>query len=130
VEEALKKNSDNTHPYIILLGSHTEFTSAVGVCGKKVITSEIGQFILSAILTLLAISYAYDLSYNPSVQQVLEFIQEMVIGDSLPSTRKVSTAFSNLCRAINCIQQKMACEEPPELETEDSDATQACHDFN
>ena len=61
----------------------------------------------SAVLTVLAISYGYELSYHPVLKQVLEFIQEQVIGDCLPPSRKTSTAFSNLSSAICCIQQQM-----------------------
>ena len=104
------------------------------MCGKKVITSEIGQLISSAIFTLLAISFSYSFSYNPSIQQILEFMQEMVVGDSLPASRKVSTSYSNFCRAINCIKRKMAVEEPEvhvseEEGMEDSDNTQEFCDF-
>lgn len=94
---------------MVCIGDHgTAITSSVAICNKKVITSEIGHYVFSAILTLLAISYTYNLAYNPMTQQVLEFLQEKVVGDCLPASRKISTAFSNLSRAISCIEQKMA----------------------
>ena len=135
MDEALKKNADNTHPYIVCIGDHSEFSSSVAICNKKVITSEIGHYVFSAVLTVLAISYGYDLSYHPMLKQVLEFIQEQVIGDHLPPSRKTSTAFSNLSRAIGCIQQQMEISEEittaptGDSEVED-DATQQYCDFN
>ena len=51
LDEALKENSDNVHPYIIYIGSITAFSSAVAVCNKKVVTTEIGRLVFSSILT-------------------------------------------------------------------------------
>lgn len=104
LDEALQKNVGNTHPYIIIVGTSTAFSSAVCICNKKVITCNIGKFIFSSVLTLLAVHYAYELSYHPEVQQVLEFFQEKLMGDC---TKKVSTSLSNLIRAVTCIEQKM-----------------------
>ena len=69
-------------------------------------TSVIGQLIISFIVALIAVHYVYNLSYNPVCQQVMEFLQELLLGDLLPSSRKTTTAYSNLFRALNCIQQK------------------------
>lgn len=80
--------------------------------------------------------YTYELSFNPLVQQVLEFFQESVVGDRLPSSRKISTAYSNLFRAINCLEQKHSSAAPVgdedkdnEGDSNDADLTQSYNDF-
>ena len=72
LDEALKKNAGNTHPYVICVGHHSTISSSAAVCDKCVITSEIGHFLFSAIVTLIT----YSFSYNRITQQVLEFLQE------------------------------------------------------
>lgn len=111
LDEALNENSSNVHPYIVCIGTISSFSSAVAVCNKTVITVEIGQFVFTSILILLALHYTFELSYNPATQQVLEFLQEKLIGDCLPSKKKMTTAYSNLYRALNCFEQKLS-EEP------------------
>jgi hypothetical protein len=106
----LKENSDNVHPYIVFVGTISSFSSAVAVCNKKVITTEIGNWVISAILTLLAIHYTYELIYPPAVQQVLEFLQEKLLADPIPG-KKTSTAYSNLFRVVNCLMQRLVEEE-------------------
>ena len=132
LDEALKKNAGNTHPHVICVGDHSTIFSSVAVCDKCVITSEIGHFVFSAILTLIAISYTYSFSYNPITQQVLEFLQE-VVGDCLLSTKWLSVAFTNLSRAITCIEQRRSedeHEEGEEQSEQSEDATQAYCDFD
>jgi hypothetical protein len=107
VDEALKKNTDNNDPFIVCLGTPKEFTSSVVVCNRKVITSETGKLIFSSILSLLAVHFAYNLSYNPLIRQVMEFFQEKVLGSVLPSTQKMSTGYCNLFRAVNCLEQAL-----------------------
>lgn len=121
MEEALKKNSKNTSPYAVCVGTPLAFSTAVIVCNKKVITEECGTLVLSALLTLLAVHYAYELSFNPACQSVLEFLQEKFLGDSLPN-RKMSTNYCNLFRAVNCIENKLKEESTEDVE--DDDATQ------
>ena len=79
----------------------------MAVCNNKVITSEIGQLVFSSIITLLAIHYTFELKYNPATQQVLEFFQEKLICDRLSAKKKISTAYSNILRAVNCIEQNL-----------------------
>ena len=104
------------------------FTSSVVVCNKKVISVEIGHFIFSSLLTLLAVHFTYTLSYNPVSQQVLEFLQEKVLGDRLPPSRKTSMAYSNLYRAVSCLEHKF------QVQVEDAeksaDETQEFCDFD
>ena len=90
----MEKNRKNNNPYIICMGSPCKFTSAVVVCNGKVITIEIGKMVFSAVLVLLAVHYTYELSFCPLIHQVMEFIQEGVIGDRLPLSRKISTPYS------------------------------------
>lgn len=68
--------------------------------------------------------YTYDLSYNPLTVQVLEFVQEKLTGDRLPDSKKVSAAYSNLYRAIDCIEQKLNDSESEIDGEEDTDVTQ------
>ena len=82
-EEAMQRNKDNTHPWILCTGTPSSVSSAVLVCQQKVITIEIGKTVFLALLTLLAIHYAYELQYNPLVQQPLEFLQEKLLSDQL-----------------------------------------------
>lgn len=77
------------------------------MCSGKVIVDEIGVLLSSAFITLLGVHYTFQLAYNPHAQEVLEFLQENLIGDGLPSSRKMSAGYSNLFRAINCVQQKI-----------------------
>lgn len=90
---------------MICVGTISSYSSAVGVCKKKVITSPIGQMTFSALITLMAIYYTYDLEYNSSVKQVLHFLQEKVIQHPLSKT-KATTAYTNLYRAVSCIEQR------------------------
>ena len=53
LDEALKKNSKNTHPYAICIGLATDIKSSVIVCNRKVITEEIGHFVFSVLLALI-----------------------------------------------------------------------------
>ena len=96
------------------------------------ITTEIGKAVFSALLTLLAIHYTHELQYNPLVQQPLEFLQEKLLGDQLPTSRKISVAYSSLFRAIDCIEQKIVEDSCTALEKEDDDedSTQAFCEFN
>ena len=99
-------------------------TSSVIVCNQKVITEETGYYIFSILLSLICIHYAYSLSYNPASQQVMEFLQEKLLGDCLSSSKKTTTAYSNLYRAVNCFEQKLE-----DSQDEDSEATQCFFDF-
>ena len=99
-----KKNKDNTHPWVLCVGTPCNISSAVLVCQRKIISKEIGKTVLSALLVLLAAHYTYEFAYNPLVQQTLEFLQEKFLGDRLPSSRKTSVAYSSLFRAIDCIE--------------------------
>ncbi len=131
LDEALKTNSTNTYPYVIVVGDPA--SSSVAVCDKRVITSEIGHFTFSAVLTLLAIHYAYNQQYNPIILPVMEFLQEKIVGDCFPSNKRLSVAFTNLWRAIGCIEQKL-CENDGNSEEESEDlsvgVTQAYCDFD
>lgn len=128
----MQKNKDNTHPWILCIGTPSSISSAVLVCQRKVITIEIGKTVFSALLTLLAIHYTYELQYNPLVQQPLEFLQEKLLGDHLPTSRKISVAYSSLFRAVDCIEQKIAEDSYTEKEddTEAEDSTQAFCEFD
>lgn len=125
----LSKGVNNTYPYAICIGSASMFTSSVIVCNKKVITGEIGQLVLSVLMALLCIHYAFSLSYNPVSQQVMEFLQEKLLGDRLSSSRKTSTAYSNLYRAVSCFEQKITDQYLEESDNEDSEATQEFCDY-
>ena len=83
IVEALKRNSSNTYPYAICVGKPNDVTTSVVVCNKKVIIKEIGRLVVSAILVLMAVHYAYELSFNPTCKSILEFLQEKLLGDSL-----------------------------------------------
>ena len=80
----------------------------------------------SALVVLLAVHYTYNLAYNPQTQQVLEFLQEKLVGDRLPTSRKMSTTYANLFRAVDCLEQKF-----DDQDTYDGseDYTQAFCDF-
>ena len=82
------KNKDNTHPWVLCVGSPTSISSAVLVCQKKVVSKDIGKTVFSSILVLMAAHYAYEFAYNPMTQQVLEFLQEKLLGDPLQASRK------------------------------------------
>ena len=104
------------------------------VCNKKVITEEIGQLVISAIIVLLSIHFTYDLAYYPASRQVLEFLQEKLLGARLDSSRKTTTAYSNLYRAVSCIEQKFKDGHEDSTNTSHSnsfsvDETQAFCDF-
>ncbi len=136
--------SGNDDPYIVCVGTYSEFTSAVGVYKKKVITSHIGQLVFSALATLMAIYYTYDLDYHSSVKQVLQFLQEKVIQHPLSTKLRPSTTYTNLYRAVNCIEQQnllekeQSQEQSPVQQSQDlaaddiieaDDDTQAFFDF-
>ncbi len=63
----------------------------------------------------------------------MEFLQEKIVGDCLPSNKRLSVAFTNLWRAIGCIERKL-CENDGNSEEESEDlsvdATQAYCDFD
>ena len=126
----MKKNASNTHPYAICIGSIGAITSSVIVCNRKVITEKIGHMVFSVILALICTHYAFNLSYNPVSQQVMEFLQEKLLGDRLASSRKTTTAYSNVYRAISCLEQEFeAAHRKDEAETIDNDCTQPFFDF-
>ena len=102
----MQKNKDNTHPWILCIGTPSSISSAVLVCHRKVITIEIGETVFSALLTLLAIHYTYELQYNPLVQQPLEFLQEKLLGDHLPTSRKISVQLTVLSRRLQKTKRK------------------------
>lgn len=72
--------------------------------------------------------------YNPLIQQALEFLQEKLLGDGLPASKKTSVAYSSLFHAINCIEQKIAegIEKESQGDTTDmsEDSTPAPCEFN
>jgi len=99
------------------------------VCNNKVITDNIGELVISTLLVLIAVHYKYELSYNSVCKPVLEFLQEKLIGDGLPS-RKMNANYCNLFRAINCIEQKVKEQHDVNEEDTDEDATQGyCDTF-
>ncbi len=60
----------------------------------------------------------------------MEFLQENLVGDLLPPSRKITTSYSNLYRAINCLVQKLSSDAAVENENENSDdETQQFCDF-
>ena len=129
-EEAMQKNKDNTHPWVLCVGSPTSISSAVLVCQKKVVSKDIGKTVFSSILVLMAANYAYEFAYNPMTQQVLEFLQEKLLGDPLQASRKTSASYSNLFRAIDCIEKKIEEEEVDGQGEVDEDETQMQCEFN
>lgn len=57
-------------------------------------------------------------------QQVMEFFQEKVLGECLTS-KKLSTGFTNLCRAVACIEQKMTDSEAGANESQEPGANES-----
>ena len=47
----MQKNKDNTHPWILCIGTPSSISSAVLVCQRKVIIIEIGKTVLGFIAT-------------------------------------------------------------------------------
>ena len=131
MDEALDENSDNEDPYVICVGTISSFTSAVGVCKKKVITAPIGQMVFSVLVTLMAIYYTYDLDYHSPVKQVLHFVQEKVIQHPLSTKTRPTTAYTNLYRAVNCIEQRNDLEKETQQceESGQTEETQPFYDF-
>lgn len=125
VDEAMRRNASNTYPYAICIGSESMFTSSVIVCNKKVITEELGQLVFSVILSLLCTHYAFELAYNPISQQVMEFLQEKLLGDRVSGVR--TTAYSNLFRALGCLEQQI--DEHAESDCDNIDDTQEFCDY-
>ena len=93
------------------------------VCDQRVLTVAV-EMLLSAVLLLLGIHFVYNIEYNPVVREVLEFLQENVLGISLPSGKKTSVSYSNLYRSLNCIENKMSSERHDDVS--DDEATQLC----
>ena len=130
----MKANAQNKYPYVACIGSPTTFTSAVVICNKKVISEEIGQLVVTCIIVLLSVHFAFDLAYNPVCQLVLEFLQEKFLGAILDTSRKITTAYSNLYRAVNCIEQKLetcdeTCDSQPDAGAGDESETQEFCDY-
>lgn len=134
----MQKHKDDTHPWVLCVGTSAEnFSSAVCICNRKVITVDIGKLVVSALLVLLGIHYTYSFSYNPLTQQVLEFLQEKLLGDQLPPDKKITSAYSNLFRAVDCIEEKMLSREQhildeveQEMDHSIDDNTQAVCEFD
>ena len=110
----------------------SNISSAIIIYNNKVVTDNAGKIIFSSVLLLLAVYYTYNLSYNPHAHQVLEFLQEKLLGDKLPDGRKPTAAYSNLFRAIDCIEQKLSEEstEPADTQNDSDDNTQAVCEFD
>ena len=113
------KVSNNRDPYLLCVGSPAIVSSCV-VCNNKVITDHISKYLLPCIVVLLAVYYSFDLAYNPKVKAVLEFIQEKLLHDRLPANKKVTRAYEQLYRALDCIENKRE---------DDEDATQVSCEF-
>lgn len=126
------KNKENTHPWVMCIGSPSSISSAVLVCRRTVVTKEIGKSVFSALLILLAVHYTYEFQYNPVVQQTLEFLQEKLLGDRLPTSRKISVAYSSLFRAVDCMEQRISADASTEKENSEmsEDCTQAICEFD
>ena len=73
---------------------------------------------MSHVFVLLAVYYAYQVALNPVCQSVVEFLQEKLLGDSLPA-RKMSVSYCNLFCAVNSIEQKLKDQEPAAVEDEE-----------
>ena len=113
------KASKNLDPYLLCIGTPAIISSCVVICNKKVVTEHISKNLLACLFVLLAIYYSYNLEYNAVVKPALEFLQEKLLNDRLPPSRKVTRSYEQLYRAIDCMEQKMEISEP-----EDEDATQ------
>ena len=112
---------------MVCTGTTGDINSAVVICNKKVITSEIGSVVFSSLITLIAVHYCFELAYNPTTKQVFDFIQEILIGDPVHNKR-TSTSYSNLYRSIMCIKQRFELEDTSEQSLTE-DATEAYVDF-
>ena len=113
--------SKNHDPYLLCIGSPAIVSSCVVVCNNRVITDHISKHLLPCIVVLMAVYYSFDLAYNSKVKPALEFLQEKLLHDRLPGNRRVTTAYEQLYRALDCIENKMA---PDEEREDDEDATQ------
>ena len=91
------------------------------VCSGTVVTRHIAAAIFPCVLMLLAVHYSYNLEYNPQVRQVLEFLQEKLLADHLPNSRKTTKCYDQLYRAIDCIESKQEVESN---NSDDEDCTQ------
>ena len=106
MEVAVTANKDNDSPYIVCVGTVTDFKTAVGVYKKNIITAGTGQLVFSALITLMAVYFAYNLEFGSFTKQVLQLLQEQLLKHPLASKTRLSTAYMNMFRAITCIAQQ------------------------
>ena len=116
-----KKMRGVNDPFIALLGEESHVDDCALVCnGKIVIKARPGFQILYMILLLIAFCHAFNVEYNSEIKEVMEFLQEKLLG--LVEGKKRSTAFTNLFRSITCLQEQVIL--TGHDSDADSDATQ------
>ena len=81
----------HTTPFLLMIGSITDFESFTFVCEKKAVTTEIEERLSSGIITLLAVYFTYNLQFDPNVQLVLSFLQEKLL--NIPVTGKLPISY-------------------------------------
>ena len=76
-------------------------------CEKKVVTEDIsvGNRLISGVIILLAVYFAYQLEFPQEIKLCLWFLQEKLL--QIDAEGKIPLQYSNLFRATSCIRNNI-----------------------
>ena len=94
-----------TDPYILVSGPVTACKECALVCNGKIqFKMHSGFAVINMLLVLIGFCHLFQIEYNPSVKEAMEFMQEKLLG--IVETRHHSTAYMNLFRTVSCLQEQ------------------------
>lgn len=98
----------NTNPLLIVVAkSPSDIQSMKVTCEKKVITGDIsvGNRLISGVIILLAVYFAYQLEFPQEIKLCLWFLQEKLL--QIDAEGKTPLQYSNFFRATSCIRSNI-----------------------
>ena len=109
-KELVKKHND---PVILIVGRNIdEIESITIVCENKAVTSEMtgDDRVVSGILLLIAVYFAYELEFPADLKFAFTYLQEKLL--RIPASGKLPQAYSNFFRASTCVEKSLTERDP------------------
>ena len=92
---------NNKNPFILVSGDIDNVVSMNIVCGKVIATENIGKFIRSAMIILIAF---YNLEYPESHKPIFQFLQEKIFSIPARVSGKVGVCYNNFFCTFSMMQ--------------------------
>ena len=102
----------NTNPLLIVVANRPDDIQSMKItCEKKVVTGDIsiGNRLISGVIILLAVYFAYQLEFPQDIKLGLLFLQEKLL--HITVEEKVPLQYSNFFCATSCISSSIEQDE-------------------